>query len=89
MALQQLNHRNLPPALPRRQATRPASYMLLLSALAQGWRIVDVELTPAKNGTGLLYLITLQHPAATLYRELILPCTALTENVLSSARTDD
>jgi hypothetical protein len=63
--------------------------MLLLSALDKGWRIVDVELTLAKDRSGLLYIITMQHPASSVHREMILPCTALTENVLTDIRTDD
>ena len=89
MALQQLNYKRTLPSPPRHQGLRPASYMLLLSALDKGWRIVDVELTLAKDKSGLLYIITLRHPASSVHREMILPCTALTENVLTDIRTDD
>ncbi|MBN2386449.1 MAG: hypothetical protein JXB85_05475 [Anaerolineales bacterium] len=65
---------------------RPASYMVLLSALDEGWRIVDVELTPAKDQNGYIFIITLNHPAARLLQEMTLPCNTMTENLLHDAR---
>jgi hypothetical protein len=89
MALQQLNHKRTSPPRPPGQESRPASYLLLLSATDQGWRIVDVEMALAKDRSGLIYIITMQHPAASVHRELILPRTLLTEKLLADMRTDD
>jgi hypothetical protein len=67
---------------PRCPAYLPNSYMLLLSALDQGWQIIKVELTPSWDQYGFVYLVTLEcqsHPHA---RQVILPHNSLVETLL-------
>ncbi len=67
---------------PRCPAYLPNSYMLLLSALDQGWKIVKVELTPSWDQYGFIYLVTLKRQSHPHARQLILPHNKLVENLL-------
>jgi hypothetical protein len=58
---------------PRCPAYIPNSYMLLLSALDQGWKITKVELAPSWDQHGFIYLVTLNRPHRQIVRQLILP----------------
>jgi hypothetical protein len=68
------------------RGAHPACYASLLTALDQGWRIVDVVLVPVRDRSELLYTITMQHPGEQRQRELVLPSTPLTENLLQGTR---
>ena len=67
---------------PRCPAYLPNSYMLLLSALDQGWRVVRVELTPSWDQYGFIYLVTLKRPLHQYTQQLILPQNEITTNLL-------
>ena len=49
---------------PARPAHVPADYLLLLSALDEGWTITDVVrlLAHGRNDEGRSYIVTLMHP---------------------------
>lgn len=67
---------------PRCPAYLPNSYMLLLSALDQGWKVIKVELTPSWDQYGFIYLVTLKRQSHPHARQLILPNNKLVENLL-------
>lgn len=67
---------------PRCPAYLPNSYMLLLSALDQGWKVIKVELTPSWDQYGFIYLVTLKRQSHPQSRQLILPYNKLVENLL-------
>ena len=67
---------------PRCPAYLPNSYMLLLSALDQGWKVTKVELSPSWDQYGFIYLVTLKRPSHSHARQLILPHNSLVENLL-------
>jgi hypothetical protein len=60
----------------------PNSYMLLLSALDQDWKIMKVELAPSWDQYGFIYLVTLKRPAHARAQQLILPHYAPVEDLL-------
>ena len=66
----------------RCSAHLPNSYMLLLSALDQGWKVMKVELAPSWDQNGFIYLVTLQRPTHTRAQQVILPHNALVETLL-------
>ena len=70
---------------PRCAAYLPNSYMLLLSALDQGWKVIKVELAPSWDQYGFIYLVTLKRQPQTRTQQLILPHNALVENLLQEA----
>ena len=70
---------------PRCPAPQPASYMLLLSALDKGWEITRTELVPSWDQNGFVYLVTLQIPGTQHFQQLILPCGALTDDLLHTS----
>jgi len=51
----------------------PNSYLKLLSALDQGWEIVESSLRPSWDQTGFVYLVTIRQPFSMHIEELILP----------------
>jgi hypothetical protein len=67
---------------PRCPAYLPNSYMLLLSALDEGWKVIKVELAPSWDQYGFIYLVTLKRQSHPHARQLILPHNALVENLL-------
>ena len=72
---------------PRCHSYQPASYMLLLSALDQGWQIAKAEVAPSWDQTEFVYLVTLRHTASFNSQELILSRNPLTENLLNEIGT--
>ena len=70
---------------PRCPAYLPNSYMLLLSALDQGWKVVKVELAPSLDQYGFIYLVTLKRQFHSHTQQLILPNNSLVENLLQRA----
>jgi hypothetical protein len=72
---------------PRCPAFLPNSYMLLLSALDKGWKVVKVELTPSWDQHGFIFLVTLAHPANDNFQQLILPHNSLVANLLHEVGT--
>lgn len=67
---------------PRCPAGLPNSYMLLLSALDQGWKVSKVESAPSWDQYGFIFLVTLKRQSHPHARQLILPHNALVENLL-------
>lgn len=67
---------------PRCPAYLPNSYMLLLSALDQGWKVIKVELTPSWDQYGFIYLVTLNRQSTLQSQQLILPYNKLVEDLL-------
>jgi hypothetical protein len=67
---------------PRCPAYLPNSYMLLLSAMDQGWQVIKVELTPSWDQYGFIYLVTLKRQSHPHAQQLILPQNALVESLL-------
>jgi hypothetical protein len=67
---------------PRCSTCLPNSYMLLLSALDQGWKIIKVELAPSWDQYGFIYLTTLKRPSNQETQQLILPQNSLAANLL-------
>jgi hypothetical protein len=67
---------------PRCPAYLPNSYMLLLSALDQGWKVIKIELSPSWDQYGFIYLVSLKHQSHLHSRQLILPNNALVETLL-------
>ena len=67
---------------PRCSAFLPNSYMLLLSALDQGWKVKKVELVPSWDQYGFIYLVTLKRQSHQPAQQLILPHNAVVENLL-------
>ena len=67
---------------PRCPAYLPNSYVLLLSALDQGWKVIKVELAPSWDQYGFIYLVTHKRQSHLYARQLILPHNSLVENLL-------
>lgn len=61
------------PACP---AAKPADYLLLLSALDEGWKILETSrLVPFNNfGRSGAYMLTLFHPRRPLTRQIVVAC---------------
>jgi hypothetical protein len=72
---------------PRCPAYLPNSYMLLLSALDQGWKVVIVELAPSLDQYGFIYLVTLKRQFHSHTQQLILPNNRIVENLLRELGT--
>ena len=67
---------------PRCSTYLPNSYMLLLSALDQGWQVSKVEQAPSWDQHGFIYLVTLMYQSHQHFHQLILPQNALVANLL-------
>ncbi|MGB8214378.1 MAG: hypothetical protein WCE68_12550 [Anaerolineales bacterium] len=67
---------------PRCSAYLPNSYMLLLSALDQGWKVIKVELAPSWDQYGFIYLVTLKRQSHQHTQQLILPHNTLVATLL-------
>ena len=72
---------------PRCPTYLPNSYMLLLSALDQGWKVVKVELTPSWDQYVFIYLVTLKRPYHLHTRKLILPQNSMVAELLQEYTT--
>ena len=67
---------------PRCSVYLPNSYMLLLSALDQGWKVSKVELAPSWDQYGFIYLVSLNRQSHPRAQQLILPHNKLVESLL-------
>jgi hypothetical protein len=65
-----------------RPSYSPAAYMLLLSAIDNGWQVGRIELMPSWDQHGFIYLVTLDHPMQKYHQQLILPKNAIIESLL-------
>jgi hypothetical protein len=72
---------------PRCSAYFPNSYMLLLSALDQGWKVIKTELAPSWDQHGFIYLVTLKRQSHQHSQQLILPQNSLVANLLQECVT--
>ena len=72
---------------PRCSAYLPNSYMLLLSALDQGWKVIKAELVPSWDQHGFIYLVTLKRQSHQHTQQLILPQNSLVANILQEYST--
>ena len=63
------------------------SYMLLLSALDQGWKVIKVELAPSWDQYGFIYLVTLKRQSHQHTQQLIMPHNAIVANLLQEFGT--
>ena len=72
---------------PRCSAYLPNSYMLLLSALDQGWQVSKTELAPSWDQNGFIYLVTLKRQSLPHTQQLIMPQNALVANLLQEYGT--
>jgi hypothetical protein len=61
----------------------PSGYMLLLSALDNGWQILRQELVPSWDQNGFIHLITLQSQVGNNVRQLILPKNTIVEDLIN------
>ena len=67
---------------PRCPVYLPNSYVLLLSALDQGWKVIKVELVPSWDQYGFIYLVTLRSQSNQHAQQLILPHNTIVANLL-------
>ena len=67
---------------PRCSAYLPNSYMLLLSALDQGWKIIKAELVPSWDQYGFICLVTLKRQSNQTTQQLILPQNTLVSSLI-------
>ncbi|MBI4732888.1 MAG: hypothetical protein HY781_12335 [Chloroflexi bacterium] len=68
---------------PRVSSYVPNSYLLLLSALDNGWLIEEVELLPSWDQHGFIYLVTLYLNTSTHSQQIILPKNPLVDKLLA------
>jgi len=67
---------------PRVTSFVPNSYLLLLSALDNGWRLTNAELLPSWDQHGFVYLVTLQLRPSDRSQQLLLPKNPLVDSLL-------
>jgi hypothetical protein len=67
---------------PRIPAFVPNAYLLLLSALDNGWHLKKAELLPSWDQHGFIYLVTLYLHNLDHMQQLILPKNPLVDNLL-------
>jgi len=67
---------------PRIASFVPNSYLLLLSALDNGWRIQNVQLRPSWDQHGLVYLVSIHLYTSEHMQEIILPRIPLVDHFL-------
>ncbi len=72
---------------PRVASYVPSSYLLLLSALDNGWQVENIELAPSWDQTGFVYLVTLQLHSHKFSHQLILPKNEVVESLLFDRAT--
>jgi hypothetical protein len=68
---------------PRSPAYVPNSYLLLLSALEKGWRVERTDMVPSWDQHGFVYLVTLRRGTPEYTQRLILPKSAVIEELLA------
>jgi len=66
----------------------PNSYLLLLSAMDNGWHIGKVELVPSWDQHGLVYLVTLHLYTSDHSQQLILPKNPFVDSILDDFFVD-
>ncbi len=57
-------------------------YLLLLSAIDNGWQVDRIELAPSWDQHGFIYLVALSSPLQKHHQQLILPKNAIVESLL-------
>jgi hypothetical protein len=62
----------------------PNSYMRLLSAMDQGWKVIKVELAPSWDQYGFIYLVTLKHQSRKHSQQMVLPKNCTFANLIHS-----
>lgn len=69
---------------PARPAGRPADYLLLLSALDEGWKILETARMVPFNDflRGGSYMLTLFHPTRLLVRQIVVARTPELDTLL-------
>ena len=67
---------------PRCSTYLPNSYMLLLSAFDQGWKVIKVELAPSWDQYGFIYLVTLKRHPHQQTQQLIMPHNPIVAKLL-------
>lgn len=67
---------------PRRSSGLPSSYLLLLSALDEGWQVRRIHLRPSWDQYSFVYLVNLWHPALRRCQQIVLPKTEQVESLL-------
>jgi hypothetical protein len=72
---------------PRVASYVPNSYLLLLSALDNGWQVESIELAPSWDQHGFVYLVTLQLHSHKFSHQLILPKNDVVESLLFDGAT--
>jgi hypothetical protein len=63
-------------------AILPNSFLQLLSALDQGWKVSKIDLAPSWDQYGFVYLATMQRPSDQQTQQIILPINSLAANYL-------
>jgi hypothetical protein len=58
---------------PRCASNLPNSFLKLLSALDQGWDVIEYTLHPSWDQTGFVYVITVRQPFSMHTEEIVLP----------------
>ena len=66
----------------------PNPYLLLLSALENGWKVDSTRLVPSWDQHGFLYVVTLRHHSTAVCQELILPKHQAVDHLLNEYRDD-
>ena len=72
---------------PRCSTYLPNSYMLLLSAIDEGWKVIKIELAPSWDQHSFIYLVTLKRQSYQQSQQLILPKNSLVANLLQDYGT--
>jgi len=67
---------------PRTASFVPNAYLLLLSAMDNGWRLIKAELLPSWDQHGFIYRVTLSLFATDHTQQLILPKNPLVDTLL-------
>lgn len=67
---------------PRISSYTPNAYLLLLSALDNGWQLSKAELLPSWDQHGFIYLVTLYLHTLDHSQQLILPKNPLVDGLL-------
>jgi hypothetical protein len=63
------------------------SYLLVLSALQNGWLICKAELFPSWDQHGFVYVVTLVHDSER-HQQVVLPKSELVEKLLAEYTTE-
>jgi hypothetical protein len=66
----------------------PNSYLLVLSAMDNGWHIGKVELVPSWDQHGLVYLVTLHLYTSEHSQQLIVPKNPFMDSLLDNYNVD-